>query len=65
MGFLCFSGYGVRVAIVGRFRKYQPAATANMASSIMAPKGKASGMALFTLSVATARAPPESITVTL
>ena len=65
-GFSVFQVYGLIVVMVGRFRiHHEPAATANMASRIMVPKGKVSGMALFTLSVATARAPPVSMAVTL
>jgi hypothetical protein len=65
-GFFAFQLYDASEVIVGRFRKnHEPAATANIASSIIVPTGNTSGMAVFTVSVATARAPPESITVTL
>ena len=51
---------------VGRFRKnHEPVATANIVSSIMVPKGIASGMVLSTVRTAVAMFPDVSIAVTL
>ena len=64
--FFIFQIYRVVAANVGRFRRsHEPAATANIVSNIVVPKGNASGIVLSTVIVATALAPPVSIAVTL
>ncbi len=58
--------YSFAIGILGRFRKsHEPDATAAEDSNNTAPKGRPSGIALFTLRVVLAKVPLESMAVTL